>query len=174
MSCAETVNRDFGVPQINVITEKPSMVIAADPTAMRDILLQLMEPMSSWPAQGSAVQVNVRNEVAHGDEPVVGVHFEMRNCEPQKAMLDCALFTPPLQAAPKRASDYLRATLAIGHIGGTVVSPPMQNGYKQIHVTLPVRATAGEKRIGAMPKQWLQDLSDEYEKWVLGTLDMAA
>ena len=50
----------------------------------------------------------------------------------------------------------------------------MENGYKQIHVTLPTRAKTDGKKINALPKQWLQDLSDEYEKWVLGTLDLAA
>jgi two-component system probable response regulator PhcQ len=89
-------------------------------------------------------------------------------------MQDCVLFTPPLHTAPKRASDYLKASLAVGHIGGTISSPPMENGYKQVHVTLPARAKANPKKINALPQQWLQDLSDEYEKWVLGTLEMAA
>jgi two-component system probable response regulator PhcQ len=39
---------------------------------------------------------------------------------------------------------------------------------------LPVRAKIGGKKIETVPKQWLQHLSDEYEKWILGTLDMAA
>jgi two-component system probable response regulator PhcQ len=84
------------------------------------------------------------------------------------------LFTPPLHTASKRASDYLRASLAIGHIGGTINSPPMENGYKQIHVTLPVRPKRDDMGANALPKQWLQNLSDEYEKWVLATLDVAA
>ena len=104
-------------------------------------------------------------------EVSVAIHFETRNCEAAKAVQDCVLFAPALQVVPKRASEFLKASLAIGHIGGTISSPPMENGYKQIHVTLPGRG-AGNKAISA-PIQWLQDLSDEYEKWVLGTLEVA-
>lgn len=130
-----------------------------------------MDPMSQWAAMGSTLLVNVAQESAGGD---VSIHFELRNCEPQRSMQDCVLFNPPLHTAPKRASDYLKAALAIGHIGGTMSSPPMENGYKQIHVTLPARAKTSGTKINALPKQWLQDLSDEYEKWVLGTLEIAA
>jgi len=38
-------------------------------------------------------------------------------------------------------------------------------------VTLPARS--GGQNLASAPRQWLQDLSDEYEKWVLGTLDVA-
>jgi two-component system probable response regulator PhcQ len=173
-SCAETINRELGAQQISIGTESSEMFIAADSATMREIMLQLMAPMSLWAASGSPVQVNIKNDVRDGDDATVDVRFELRNCDPQKAMQDCVLFTPPLQSAPQRASDYLRASLGIGHIGGTISSPPMENGYKQISVTLPVRAKINGKKIDAVPKQWLQYLSDEYEKWVLGTLDMAA
>lgn len=86
-------------------------------------------------------------------------------------MQDCVLFAPALQIVPKRASEFLKASLAIGHMGGTISSPQMENGYKRVHVTLPGRG-ADNKAISA-PIQWLQDLSDEYEKWVLGTLEVA-
>ena len=49
------------------------------------------------------------------------------------------LFTPAMQVTPKHASDLLKAALAIGHLGGSISSPPMQNGYKQIHVILPAK-----------------------------------
>jgi two-component system probable response regulator PhcQ len=174
MSCAEAINRELGAQQICVNTEKSRMLIAANPVAMREIMAHLMSAMSLWPAAGSTVQVNIKNEQQNHEDATVEVHFELRNCEPQRAMQDCILFTPPLHTAPKRASDYLRASLAIGHIGGRISSPPMENGYKQIHVTLPVRPTVGARKFDSVPKQWLQHLSDEYEKWVLGTLDMAA
>ncbi|MBS0251921.1 MAG: response regulator [Proteobacteria bacterium] len=173
-SCAEAINREIGAQQVCVNANKPEMFVAADPTTIQKIMLQLMEPMSLWPASGSTVQVNIRCDADTGDDTRVTLQFELRNCEPQRAIQDCVLFTAPLHTAPKRASDYLRAALAIGHIGGTISSPPMENGYKQIVVTLPVRATSGGKKIDTVPKQWLQDLSDEYEKWVLGTLDIAA
>ncbi|MFA5958649.1 response regulator [Hyphomicrobium sp.] len=173
-SCAESINREFGAQHISVIASQPQMVVAADPAAMREILSLLMEPMSLWPASGGSVMVNITSELQDGTDPAVAIHFEIRSCEAQRAMQDCVLFTPPLHTAPKRASDYLRASLAIGHIGGTISSPPMENGHKQIHVTLPVRAKIGGKKVNTVPKQWIQDLSDEYEKWVLGTLDIAA
>lgn len=173
-SCANAINRELGAQQIYVSTEQPQMLVAADPEAIHRIMAHLMEPISLWPSSGSTVQVNIKADTQNSDDATVNVHFELRNCEPQRAMQDCVLFTAPLHTAPKRASDYLRATLAIGHIGGTVSSPPMENGYKQVHVTLPVRAKNDGKKIDTVPKQWLQDLSDEYEKWVLGTLDMAA
>jgi two-component system probable response regulator PhcQ len=74
---------------------------------------------------------------------------------------------------PPSASEFLKASLAIGHVGGTISSPPMENGFKQIHVTFPADAASGTKDFGGIPRQWLQDLSDEYEKWVLGTLEVA-
>jgi two-component system probable response regulator PhcQ len=173
-NCADTINRELGAQQISIDAEDTQTLLAGDPAVFREIMSQLMEAMSLWPAAGSTLQIHIRTETQDVDSPAVAIRFELRNCEPQRAMQDCVLFTPPLASAPKRAIDYLRASLAIGHIGGTISSPPMENGYKQIHVTLPVQARADSKKIHAVPKQWLQDLSDEYEKWVLGTLDMAA
>lgn len=173
-TCADAINRELGAQQICVSTERPQMLVAANPAKMLEIMMQLMEPMSLWAANGSTMQVNIKSDARNGDDATVDLYFELRNCEPQRAMQDCVLFTAPLHTAPKRASDYLRASLAIGHIGGTISSPPMENGYKQVHVKLPVRTKNGGKKINAVPKQWLQDLSDEYEKWVLGTLDIAA
>jgi len=173
-ACADDINRDLGGQQIMVHADQPRIILSADPVAMREIITRLMEPMSQWAAAGSVLLVNVSRDALDGDTADVAIHFELRNCEPQRSMQDCVLFTPPLHTAPIRASDYLKASLAIGHIGGTVSSPPMENGYKQIHVTLPTRAKTNTKKINALPQQWLQDLSDEYEKWVLGTLEMAA
>ena len=171
--CADSINRDAGAAQISVTAEQSTLAIDANPATMREIFYMLMEPMSTWPAAGSNVHVNVRSEGTEAGT-AVGVEFELRNCEPQRSMQDSVLFTPPLHSAPKRASDYLKASLAIGHIGGMISSPPMENGLKRVHVSFPIRASSETKKIASMPKAWLQDLSDEYEKWVLGTLDMAA
>ena len=106
----------------------------------------------------------------------VSINFETRNCEPAKAMQDSVLFAPAMQPTSKSASDLLKACLAIGHIGGRVSSPPMQNGYKQVQVTLPARAAQEPKEHpnSVFTRVWVQDLSGDYEKWVLGTLDIAA
>ncbi|MBS0234722.1 MAG: response regulator [Proteobacteria bacterium] len=173
--CADAINRELGAQQICVHTERPEIVIAADPAVMNEVMTLFMEPMGQWPASGSTVLVNIKAGDNTDGAATVSIHFELRNCEPQRAIQDCVLFTPPLHAASKRASDYLRASLAIGHIGGIIESPPMENGYKQVHVTLPVQAKRDDNRkVDALPKQWLENLSDEYEKWVLGTLDVAA
>lgn len=173
-ACAEAINRELGAQQICVHADSPEMVVAADQAVMNEVMAQLMGPISRWPAPGSTMLVNIKPEAEEGSGAAVGIHFELRNCEPQRAIQDCVLFAPPLQGASKRAVDYLRASLAIGHIGGTINSPPMENGYKQIHVTLPVRGKADDAEVKTLPKQWLQNLSDEYEKWVLATLEMAA
>lgn len=173
-ACAEAINKDLGAKQVVINANRPQIIVSADPEAINKIITGLMDPMSQWAATGSTLLVNVSQEMDNGASGDVSIHFELRNCEPQRSMQDCVLFNPPLHTAPKRASDYLKAALAIGHIGGTISSPPMENGYKQIHVTLPTRAKTSGTKINALPKQWLQDLSDEYEKWVLGTLEIAA
>ncbi|HET6387841.1 response regulator [Hyphomicrobium sp.] len=172
--CADAINKDLGANQVVINAPPRPMIVFADPSAISEIMTRLLGPMSQWAATGSTLLVNVSQDAASGDHDDVAIHLEVRNCEPHRSMQDCVLFTAPLHTAPKRASDYLKATLAIGHMGGTISSPPMENGYKEVHVTLPTRTRPGARKINALPKQWLQDLSDEYEKWVLGTLEMAA
>jgi two-component system probable response regulator PhcQ len=149
------------------------MHIPVSRTYTEGIMQRLMEPMSRWAAIGSTLQINVKKESGEGSNDNVAIVFEARNCEAGKAMQDCVLFAPALQSTPARASEFLKASLAIGHVGGTISSPPMENGFKQIHVTFPADAASGAKDFGSIPRQWLQDLSDEYEKWVLGTLEVA-
>jgi two-component system probable response regulator PhcQ len=128
-----------------------------------------MEPASRWAAPGSTLQVNI----SRNDKGDASIHLEMRNCEPGKALQDTVLFTPAMQVTPKSASDFLKAALAIGHLGGSINSPPMENGYKQIHVNLPVKPSRHSEP-AVFPTEWIEDLSSDYEKWVLGTLDIAA
>ena len=94
------------------------------PYVTQRIVQRLLEPMSRWVAVGSTLQVNIRKELREGEDSVAQIHFEARNCEPAKAMQDCVLFAPALQVVPKRASEFLKASLAIGHMGGTISSPP--------------------------------------------------
>jgi two-component system probable response regulator PhcQ len=171
--CAQTVNNEHGLPQIKVNSDADAIVIPADATVVQGVMQRLLEPMSHWAAAGSTLQVNISKEHREGEDSVAKIHFETRNCDPARAMQDCVLFAPALQVTPKRAGEFLRASLAIGHMGGTISSPPMENGYKQVHVTLPGGRKGDARKISSFPKHWLQDLSDEYEKWVLGTLDVA-
>jgi two-component system probable response regulator PhcQ len=128
-----------------------------------------MEPASRWAAPGSTLQVNI----SRNDKGDASIHLEMRNCEPGKALQDTVLFTPAMQVTPKSASEFLKAALAIGHLGGSISSLPMENGYKQIHVNLPVKPSRHSEP-AVFPTEWIEDLSSDYEKWVLGTLDIAA
>jgi two-component system probable response regulator PhcQ len=164
------LNEESGLQQVSVTSSGEPALVAADTQAIKRIMHRLMAPMSGWAAPGSTLRVNIQKSDA-AESQGVAIHFETRNCEAAKAMQDCILFAPALQVSPKRASDYLKACLAIGDIGGTISSPPMENGYKQIHVTLPSRS--GDRKLPPVPSQWLQSLSDEYEKWVLGTLEVA-
>jgi two-component system probable response regulator PhcQ len=168
--CAQAVNHEHGSQQVNISGGSEPILIPADAQVVHGIMQRLLEPMSRWAAPGSTLQINIRKDRSDDDDSVA-IHFETRNCEAAKAVQDCVLFAPALQVVPKRAAEFLKASLAIGHMGGTISSPPMENGYKQIHVTLPARS--GGQNLASAPRQWLQDLSDEYEKWVLGTLDVA-
>ena len=168
--CAQAVNHEHGSQQVNISGGSEPILIPADAHVVHGIMQRLLEPMSRWAAPGSTLQINIRKDRSDDDDSVA-IHFETRNCEAAKAVQDCVLFAPALQVVPKRAAEFLKASLAIGHMGGTISSPPMENGYKQIHVTLPARS--GGQNLASAPRQWLQDLSDEYEKWVLGTLDVA-
>jgi len=169
-NCAQAVNHEHGSQQVNISGGSEPILIPADAQVVHGIMQRLLEPMSRWAAPGSTLQINIRKDRSDDDDSVA-IHFETRNCEAAKAVQDCVLFAPALQVVPKRAAEFLKASLAIGHMGGTISSPPMENGYKQIHVTLPARS--GGQNLASAPRQWLQDLSDEYEKWVLGTLDVA-
>ncbi|HEX5424203.1 MAG TPA: hypothetical protein VFW94_11690, partial [Candidatus Acidoferrales bacterium] len=171
--CAEAVNQDFGAQQVRVTSGSAPMHIPASRQVTQGIMQRLMEPMSQWAAIGSTLQINVQKEPGEGKDDNVAILFEARNCEAAKAMQDCVLFAPALHATPAKASEFLKASLAIGHVGGTISSPPMENGFRQIHVTFPASADRESKDFEGIPRQWLQDLSDEYEKWVLGTLEVA-
>ena len=168
-ACADSINEEHGERHVRVSSEEDSIVVPASPFAIQSIMQRLMEPMSRWAAPGSTLQVNVTRN-AEGEAVI---HLETRNCEPGKALQDSVLFTPAMQATPKSASDFLKAMLAIGHLGGRVSSPPMENGYKQIHVNLPMHPTHGSQP-AVFLTEWIEDLSSDYEKWVLGTLDIAA
>lgn len=168
-ACADSINEEHGERHVRVLSDEDSIVVPTSPFAIQSIMQRLMEPVSRWAAPGSTLQVNV----TRNSEGEAVIHLETRNCEPGKALQDSVLFTPAMQATPKSASDFLKATLAIGHLGGRVASPPMENGYKQIHVNLPMRPVQGSQP-AVFPTEWIEELSGDYEKWVLGTLDIAA
>jgi two-component system probable response regulator PhcQ len=168
-ACADSINEEHGQRHVRVSSDEDSIVIPVSPFAIQSIMQKLMEPVSRWAAPGSTMQVNVTCN-AEGE---AAIQLETRNCEPGKALQDTVLFAPAMQATPKSASDFLKAALAIGHLGGRISSPPMANGYKQVHVNLS-RRPEHESQAAVFRTEWIEDLSSDYEKWVLGTLDIAA
>jgi two-component system probable response regulator PhcQ len=167
--CADSINEEHGENHVRISSDTDSIVIETSPFVVQSILQRLMEPASRWAAPGSTLQVNI----SRNDKGDASIHLEMRNCEPGKALQDTVLFTPAMQVTPKSASEFLKAALAIGHLGGSISSLPMENGYKQIHVNLPVKPSRHSEP-AVFPTEWIEDLSSDYEKWVLGTLDIAA
>jgi len=168
-ACADNINDELGEPHVKVSSEADSITVPVSPFALQSIMQRLMEPVSRWAAPGSTVQVNIMCN-AEGEAVI---QLETRNCEPGKALQDSILFTPAMHATPASASDFLKAQFAIGHLGGRISSPPMENGYKQIHVSLPLRPVQ-DAQPAVFPTEWIEDLSRDYEKWVLGALDLAA
>ncbi|MBN9291612.1 MAG: response regulator [Hyphomicrobium denitrificans] len=168
-ACADSINEEHGENRVRILSDVASIVVGTSPFVVQSILQRLMEPASRWAAPGSILQVNL----SHNDKGEATIHLETRNCEPGKALQDSVLFTPAMQVTPQHASDLLKAALAIGHLGGSISSPPMQNGYKQIHVILPVKPVQHSEP-SVFPAEWIEDLSSDYEKWVLGSLDIAA
>jgi two-component system probable response regulator PhcQ len=168
--CARAINEEYGSQDIRVTSDQDKIVVPVNAYAVQSMMQRVMEPMRRWIAPGSTLQIDLTRN-ADGE---ASIRFEARNCEPGRAMQDSVLFSPAFQTISKSASDLLKAFLAIGHIGGRISSPPMENGYKQIQVSLPARNVSEQKDATAFPKEWVQELSADYEKWVLGTLDMAA
>jgi two-component system, probable response regulator PhcQ len=170
---AEDINQDYGSPQVNVVAPSEPVIVAGNAPFMQGILQRLVEPVSRWAAPGSTLQVSIKNDKSENGDDVAQIVLESRNCEPSRSMNDCVLFAPALTITPPRASEFLRATMAVGHIGGDIHSPPMENGFKQVHLTLPSGRNASGVMFKPVPRTWLQDLNDAYEKWVMGTLDLA-
>lgn len=168
-ACADSINEEHGENHVRILSDAGSILVETSPFVVQSILQRLMEPASRWAAPGSTLQVNL----SRNDKNEATIHLETRNCEPGKALQDSVLFTPAMQVTPKHASDLLKAALAIGHLGGSISSPPMENGYKQIHVNLPIKPTQHSEP-AVFPAEWIEDLSGDYEKWVLGSLDIAA
>lgn len=168
---AERLNRREDGRRISIRSGSDSILVAADQQVLGAVIDRVLEPMSRWAAAGTPLQVRISKEFADNQHSGVKIHLETQNCEPAKALADCVLHAQPLHPTPEPATEFFRAALAIGHMGGSLRAPPMENGYKQLIVMLP----GNEQRaplFGAPPRNWVQDLNDDYEKWVLGTIDM--
>lgn len=171
--CAQSLKRAHNIMSVSVKCEAEKVVVPAEPAVLQGIISRLIEPMSQWAATGSTLIVSVKAGEREGQNGGAVVNFEMRNFDPEKAVEACVLHTPPHQAIPERSIEFLRAMLALGHMGGTLYSPPAQNGFKQVQVVIP---TSASSRVGDMPTptDWLLDLNEEYDRWILGMYDLAS
>ncbi len=170
--CAANLRRAHSVMAISVQSETGKSIAAIDPAALKNIMSRFMEPMSTWAAPGSVLVARV-SDIGKPENPTATVvDFEMRNFDAAKAAGDSILHAPPYNMTPRIAIEYLRAALALGHLGGKVSSPPAANGFKQVQVVLPAAGAA--IRTDDLSADWLDDINDEYDRWMLGMFDLAS
>lgn len=171
--CAKSLKLAHDVMSVSVLPEVKMSVVNADATVLSGIVGRLLQSMSHWVLPGSALLVRVKDAKACGYQPGTVLEFEMRNFDAAKALGDCVLHVPPHVATPKQSVEFLRAALALGHLGGTISSPPAKNGFKQIQVYLP--QTANPKTgLATTPSDWLHDLNEEFDRWSIGFYDLAS
>ena len=170
--CAQSLRAAHSMMSVSVQSDVEKAIVPAEATVLNGIMTRLMRSMSEWVAPGSTLLVRVGRD-GGGAKAQTVVTFEMRNFNAAKAVGDCVLHTPPHQAASEQSVEYLRAALALGHLGGSISSPPAKNGFKQVQVFLPVNS--GKDSAGmSTPSDWLFDLNEEYERWTLGMYDLAS
>lgn len=170
--CADALTSAHSLMSVQVRSEADTLLVAAHETKLKAIVDRLLRPMANWAARGTPVVIEVKNVSRSGEAEGALIKFEIRNFEPEKAIPDCILHTPPLHATTDQSIEFLRAALAIGHMGGKLSITPAQNGFKQIFLTLPTKALDAPANAN-LPSDWIADLNDDYERWVFGALDMA-
>lgn len=172
--CAEALRSTHRLMNITVHSDSDQVPLSAQTPVVSGIVEGLMKPLSQWAAPGTTVTIHIKDQRLHGASGGAVVDFEIRNFDAAKAARDSVLHAPPYQAPSDQAINFLRAALAIGHLGGTLSFPPAQNGFKQLHVVLPEQTAAHPVEADKLPADWLLDLNDEYERWVLNSMDLAS
>jgi two-component system, probable response regulator PhcQ len=170
--CAQALKSIHDVMTVNVQHDVDSAMVAADTAVLKGIMSRLLQSMSHWVTPGSTMQVRVRDANGSLGKPGTIVDFEMRSFDAAKAVNDCVLHVPPNQTTPKQSVEFLRASLALGHLGGSISAPPAKNGFKHVQVYLP----ASTASTGALttPSDWLHDLNEEFDRWTIGLYDLAS
>ena len=171
--CAQSLRAAHAMMSVSVQSDVDKAIIPVELSVINGIMTRLMNSMSQWVAPGSTLLVRVGNSTGTSGKATTIVTFEMRNFDATKALGDCLLHTPPHHSTSEQSIEYLRAALALGHLGGSISSPPAKNGFKQVQVFLP--KTASDKLgVMATPSDWLFDLNEEYERWSLGMYELAS
>ncbi|WP_072395138.1 response regulator [Hyphomicrobium sp. CS1GBMeth3] len=170
-NCASALRDAHNKMSVSVRSEVDELKVPTNAAHLADIMKRLMAPMSDWTAPGSTLLVQVRNGKDNGGGAVID--FEMRNFDPAKALEDCVLHAAPFEDVSQRSVEYLRAILAVGHMGGSVSSMPSGNGFKRIELVLPTDANDARQN-ATVDADWLEEINEEYERWSLGMLDIAS
>lgn len=168
--CASALTAAHRMMSVSVHTDERCLPVAGAPEELRDIIESMMRPICQWAAPGSTVVVQATKDKSAPDQALIS--FEVRNVDPAKVAEHSLIHATPLEATPAAAVDYLRAVLAVGHRGGTVLSPPAQNGFKQVNVTLKAKPQAINNAY--LPSDWLLDLNEESERWVMENMSLAS
>lgn len=172
-NCANSLKLAHGVMSVSVLPEVKSAVVKADSAVLNGIVARLLQSMSHWASPASALLVRVKDASKCGYPAGTVLEFEMRNFDAAKAVGDCVLHVPPHVATSQRSIEFLRAALALGHLGGSISAPPAKNGFKQILVYLPQSAHP-KTGLTTTPSDWLHDLNEEFDRWSIGLYDLAS
>ena len=171
--CANALKIAHEAMSIKVQKSVDTAMVAGDAVVLTGIVSRLLQSIGQWTAPGSAMLVRVKDAAAEMGQPGTIIDFELRNFDAAKAVGDCVLHMPPHQATPKQSVEFLRASLALGHLGGSISSPPAQNGFKQVQVYLPAVQNSQSGKL-TTPSDWLHDLNEEFDRWSIGLYDLAS
>lgn len=170
--CARSLKLAHDMMSVSVQPDIDKALVKADAAVLKGIVARLMQSMSQWVTPGTTMLVRIRDSAKSGGRAGTIIDFEMRNFDAAKAVGDCVLHVPPHQQTPKQSVEFLRAALALGHLGGTFSAPPAKNGFKNVEIYLPpVASTSGKI---ATPSDWLHDLNEEVDRWSIGLYDLAS
>ena len=170
--CASALKMAHDAMSVSVQKDVEKAFVAADAAVLNGIVSRLLQSMSQWTAPGSTILVRVKDAAVSGRAGTI-IDFEMRNFDAAKAVSDCVLHVPPHQATPKQSVEFLRASLALGHLGGSISAPPARNGFKQVQVYLPAAQYKASGKV-TTPSDWLHDLNEEFDRWSIGLYDLAS
>lgn len=170
--CANALKVAHGAMMISLQQDIDTATVAADAAVLSGILTRLFQSMSTWTTPGSKVTVRVKDAAPTGRAGTT-IDFEIRNFDAGKAVSDCVLHVPPHQATPKQSVEFLRASLALGHLGGSISAPPAKNGFKQVQIYLPAAHNTSSGKL-TTPSDWLHDLNEEFDRWSIGLYDLAS
>ncbi len=170
--CAHSLKRAHHSMSVSFRPNANKAMVPADSELLSGIVTRLLMSMNQWVAPGSTLMVRVR-DTGDNSKPGTFIDFETRNFDASKAVDDCVLHVPPHKETPEQSIEFLRAALAVGHLGGSIASPPADRGFKLVQVYLPSVSTKSAQTL-KIPADWLHDLNEEFDRWSVGMYDLAS